>query len=130
VVVGTFWTFMLNVTLDCPSGTTTTGDNPTAGCVLLTAISALPVAGNGENGTGPLNRIVPVKLLPPVAVDALNVNDVILTPGVRSASFFAANPPPVASIITSNENATGLVPIGNVADFAPAGTVMLAGMVV
>src|SRR5687767_11040935 len=100
---------------------------PSAGCVLLRLTSASPVAGNGDGGIGALNRTVPVRMSPPFTVVALSVNEVSLGPAVLSASRRDAFCVLTASMVTSNENGTGDVAIGNVADFAPAGTVTLAG---
>ncbi len=120
---------MLKVALVPPTGTATSGDMPTAGLVLFSVTIASPVAGNGDGGTGPLNVTVPVTMLPPLAFALLSVNEVSLGPPAFSARRRAANCPPVASIITSMENGTGDVVIGNVADVAPAATVTLAGTV-
>src|SRR5688572_9688723 len=127
VVVGTLFTPMLNVALVCPIGTATREFMPSAGCVLLTVTSASPVAGNADGGIGALNRTVPVRMSPPVTEVALSVNAVSFGPGVLSASRRDAFWMLTASIVTSNENGTGDVAIGKVADFAPAGTVTLAG---
>src|SRR6267142_1578089 len=118
---------MLNVAVVLPTGTATSGDMPTAGLVLFSVTIASPVAGNGDGGIGPLNVTVPVTVLPPLAVAVLSVNEVSLGPPAFRARRRAANWPPVASIMTSIENGTGAVAIGNVADVAPAGTVTLAG---
>jgi hypothetical protein len=64
---------------------------------------------------------------PPVTELALSVNEVSFGPAVLSASRRDAFCVLTASIVTSNENGTGDVATGKVADFAPAGTVTLAG---
>jgi hypothetical protein len=82
VVDGTFWTFMLNVALDAPTGTTISGDSPIAGLLAESLTVAPLVDGAGVAGIAPLKVIVPVTLVPPVAVAALSVSPVIRTPGV------------------------------------------------
>ena len=94
-----------------------------AGCVLFNVTSASPVAGKGDEGIGPLKVSVPVIRLPPLTLFELSVNDVSLGPGVRSASFRETFCAPGASIVASKEKGTALVTIGNVAVFAPSGTV-------
>jgi len=125
VVAGTFWTFMLNVMLDAPTGTTTIGDSPTAGLLAVSLTIAPLVDGAGVAGTGPLKLIVPVTFAPPVAVLALNVRLVILTPAVFRFSVAAVAP--TASIDELSANGTGEVAIEKLPDVEPAGIVMLAG---
>src|SRR5687767_12926643 len=88
---------------------------------------ASPVAGNGAGGIGPLKVMVPVSGAPALTLLALNVNDVMRGPGVRSASLRDAFTGLTASIVTSNGNGTAPVAIGKVAAAAPAGTVTPAG---
>jgi hypothetical protein len=125
VVTGTFWTFVVNVMLDAPTGTTMSGEIPTAGLLVVSFTIAPLVEGAGVAGIGPLKVTVPVTLVPPVAVLALSVRFVILTPGVFRLRLAAGAP--TASIMALSAMGTGEVVIEKVPDVAPAGIVMLAG---
>jgi hypothetical protein len=125
VVSGTFCTFMLNVMLDAPTGTWSIGKTPTAGLLVVSFTIAPLVDGAGVAGIGPLKVTVPVTLVPPVAVLALSVRLVILTPGVFRLRLAAGAP--TASIDALSAIGTGDVAIEKVPEVAPAGMVMLAG---
>jgi len=126
VVVGTFWTFMPNVMLDAPTGTTMSGERPTAGLLVVSFTVAPAVDGAGVAGMGPLKVTVPVTLAPPVTLVALSVRLVIRTPGVfRLRTALAGTP--VAAMIVFRANGTGEVLIVKLPVVAPAGIVMLAG---
>jgi hypothetical protein len=125
VVAGTFRTFRPNVALDAPTGTTISGESPTAGLLLHSRTIAPLVEGAGVAAIAPLKLIVPVTLAPPVAVAALRVSPVILTPAVFRLSDAAGAP--TASIDAFSANGTGEVAIENVPEIAPAGMTMLAG---
>jgi hypothetical protein len=125
VVTGTFCTFMPNVMLEAPTGTTMSGASATAGLLVVSFTIAPLVEGAGVAGIGPLKVTVPVTLVPPVAVLALSVRPVILTPAVFRLSVAAVAP--AASIHELSAKGTGDVAIEKLPDMAPAGIVMLAG---
>ena len=92
VVAGTFCTLMPKVMLEAPTGTTMSGDSPTAGLLVVSLTIAPLVDGAGVAGIGPLKVTVPVTLAPPVAVLALSVRPVILGPAVFRLSVAADLP--------------------------------------
>ena len=59
---------MPNVMLDAPTGTTMSGERPTAGLLVVSFTVAPAVDGAGVAGMGPLKVTVPVTLAPPVTL--------------------------------------------------------------
>jgi hypothetical protein len=105
----------------------TGGGNPRAELVAVSVTIASRVAGNGDGGIGPLNVRKPLSVVPAFAALALTVKDVNVTPEVFSDSVLNTNWPPSASMVTSNENGTGIVVIVKFTDVLPAGTVTAPG---
>jgi hypothetical protein len=113
---------IVNVAEVAPEGTVTAAGTCATFVLLLDRATEAPPAG-----AGPLSVTVPVELAPPTTVAGVRVKvDRVTGVGAFTVRVAVRVTPNVAEMMTEVFAATGLVVIGNVADVAPAGTVIFA----